>query len=418
MNKAGIAIAGIALVAVGIGGGYWLAMHRTMAAASERELQAQAAGKKPLYWHDPMYPQQKFDQPGKSPFMDMDLVAVYGDEGASAAGVSISSRVVQNLGMRTAEVTEGTLEQRLESVGAVAFDERSVAVVQARVNGFVDRLYVRAPLDPVRKGQPLAEIVAPEWAAAQEEYLALRKSPLADPELRRAARQRLVLIGMPEETLAALDSEGKARTRITLTAPISGVVAELGAREGSTVMPGAMLFRINGLASVWVNAEIPESQAGMVKPGAQVEATVPAYPGEKFSGRVSAILPEVNPATRTLKARIEIVNPDAKLKPGMYATVELSAPDRKPMLLVPSEAVIRTGQRTVVVVADTARDGRQQFKPVDVEVGAESGGRTEVRKGLARGMKVVTSGQFLIDSEASLKATETRMEDSPAGARR
>ena len=202
MNKAGIAIAGIALVAVGIGGGYWLAMHRTMAAASERELQAQAAGKKPLYWHDPMYPQQKFDQPGKSPFMDMDLVAVYGDEGASAAGVSISSRVVQNLGMRTAEVTEGTLEQRLESVGAVAFDERSVAVVQARVNGFVDRLYVRAPLDPVRKGQPLAELYVPDWVAAQEEYLSARRMAGTRLEaLVEGALQRMRLAGMSEEQI-------------------------------------------------------------------------------------------------------------------------------------------------------------------------------------------------------------------------
>jgi Cu(I)/Ag(I) efflux system membrane fusion protein len=416
MNKLAMGIAAMALVAAGIGGGYWVAMHRMTAAAAPagKDVQAVAAGKKPLYWHDPMYPQQKFDKPGKSPFMDMELVPVYGDEASGDSGVSISSRVVQNLGVRTAEATEGTLEQRLETVGAVAFDERSVAVVQARVSGYIERLFARAPLDPVHKGQPLAEIVAPEWAAAQEEYLALRNSTLADGQLRHAARQRLVLIGMPQDAIAALEASGRPQARITLTAPISGVIAELGAREGMSVMPGAMLFRINGLATVWVNAEIPEAQAALVRTGARVEATVPAYPGEKFSGRVAAILPEVNPATRTLKARIELGNREAKLTPGMFATVDLSSKDPRRVVLVPSEAVIRTGQRTVVVIADIAQDGRQQFKPIDVEIGAEAKGKTEVRKGIRPGVKVVTSGQFLIDSEASLKASESRMSD-PGG---
>ena len=416
MNRLAIAIGATVLVAAGIGGGYWFAMHRMTSAAapSAKDAQAGAAARKPLYWHDPMHPQQKFDKPGRSPFMEMDLVPVYGDEAGSDSGVSISSRMVQNLGMRTAEVTEGALEQKLESVGAVAFDERSVVVVQARVAGFVERLYARAPLDAVQKGQPLAQLLAPEWAAAQEEYLALRGSSLADPQLREAARKRLVLIGVPEVSIAALEASGKAQARITLTAPVSGVIAELGAREGMTVAPGAMLFRINGLSTVWVNAEIPESQAGLVRPGAQVQATVPAYPGERFAGRVAAILPEVNAATRTLKARVELANPQSKLKPGMYATVDLSSQERRQVLLVPTEAVIRTGERTVVVVAETAQDGRQLFKPVDVEAGAESGGKTEIRKGLERGMKVVTSGQFLIDSEASLKATQARMGEEPA----
>jgi Cu(I)/Ag(I) efflux system membrane fusion protein len=361
-----------------------------------------------------MYPQQKFDKPGKSPFMDMMLVPVYGDAAGDDASVSISSRVVQNLGVRTAEVKEGLLEKRLEAVGAVAFDERNVAVVQARVNGFVGKLFARAPLDAVAKGQALVEILAPEWVAAQEEYLVLDRSPLAGESLRNAARQRLVLLGMPEEAIAAVARDGKAHARVTLTAPISGVISELGAREGMTVMPGATLFRINGLATVWVNAEVPESQAGWLTPGAQVEATVPAYPGEKFAGRLAAILPEVNAATRTLKARVELANPGGRLKPGMFATVAFASPERKPALLVPSEAVIRTGQRDVVVVAQTAQDGKQQFKPVDVEVGAESGGMTEIRKGLERGMKVVTSGQFLIDSEASLKSGSARLGDAPA----
>jgi Cu(I)/Ag(I) efflux system membrane fusion protein len=316
---------------------------------------------------------------------------------------------MQNLGVRVAEVEEGKLQSTFEAVGAVAFDERSVAVVQARVAGFIEKLFARAPLDTVTRGQPLAEILAPDWVAAQEEYLALRRSPAATPELRDSARQRLVLAGMPEPTIRQVEAEGKAHARVTLVAPIGGVIGELAAREGMTVMPGAMLFRINGLDTVWVNAEVPESRSGALKPGGNVQASVPAYPGEHFAGRITAILPEVNAATRTLKARIELANPQHKLKPGMYATVELAPQQARTVLLVPSEAVIRTGQRDVVVLADADAEGRQRFRAVDVEVGEEGGGRTEIRKGLSRGAKVVASGQFLIDSEASLKTSLARM---------
>jgi Cu(I)/Ag(I) efflux system membrane fusion protein len=402
-----LAVAG-ALVASGVAG-YWLAMQRTQG-AHPAATAAKATERTPLYWHDPMHPQQKFDKPGRSPFMDMDLVPVYAGEAGDASAVTVSPRVMQNLGVRIAEVTEGSLQSSFEAVGAVAFDERSVAVVQARVNGFIEKLFARAPLDAVVRGQPLAEILAPEWVAAQEEYLALRRSPAANPELRAAARKRLLLVGMNEETVAQVEAEGRTRASITLTAPITGVIAELGAREGMAVMAGAMLFRINGLATVWVNAEVPESRAGALRPGAEVHATVPAYPGERFPGRITAILPEVNAATRTLKARVEVPNPHGKLKPGMYATLDFAPQKSRNVLLVPSEAVIRTGTRDVVMVAEAGSGGQQRFRAVDVEVGAESGGNTEIRKGLERGMRVVASGQFLIDSESSLKATTARME--------
>jgi Cu(I)/Ag(I) efflux system membrane fusion protein len=327
--------------------------------------------------------------------------------------VTVSPRAAQNFGVRTEQAVEGALDSRLEAVGAVAFDERSVVVVQARANGFIEKLFARAPLDPVVRGQPLAEILAPDWVAAQEEYLALRRSPAANDELRAAARQRLTLAGIPEETIAQVEIDGKTHARITLTAPVTGVIAELGAREGMTVASGAMLFRINGLATVWVNAEVPEARAAALRIGGAVEATVPAYPGERFAGRITAILPEVNPGTRTLKARIEIANPQGRLKPGMYANVEFAGQPARNVVLVPSEAVIRTGQRDVVVVAEAGADGSQRFRSVDVEVGAESGGRTEIRKGLEAGTRVVTSGQFLIDSESSLKASAARMTGSP-----
>lgn len=369
-----------------------------------------STGKKVLYWHDPMVPGQKFDKPGKSPFMDMQLVPVYADSGSDEGKVTISPRVQQNLGVRTAEVTKGALARTVEAVGNVVYNERDVAVVQARSNGYVEKLYVRAPLDPVRKGQPLAELYAPDWVAAQEEYLSVRRMAGTRLEaLLDGARQRMRLVGMTEEQIRLVESTGKIHPRLTVIAPIGGVVAELGAREGMTVMAGAPLFRINGLGTVWVNAEVRESQASEVRPGNRVEARTPALPGSVFKGRVSAILPEVNPATRTFKARVELANPGGRLVPGMFATVNFTPMARKEALLVPTEAVIQTGKRSVVIVEQDVG----KFVPVDVEIGIEANGRTEIRKGLEAGQKVVVSGQFLIDSEASLKATTTRMGDAP-----
>ena len=373
--------------------------------------------KKVLYWHDPMVPGQKFDKPGKSPFMDMQLVPVYADGGTDEGAVAISPRVQQNLGVRIAEVKSGSLTSTVEAVGSVAYNERDVAVVQARSNGFLERLYVRAPLDPVRKGQPLAELYVPEWVAAQEEYMSAKRiGAQTDAKglagLAEAAAQRMRLAGMSEEQIRAIETGGKVQPRLTITAPIGGVVGELTAREGMTVMAGAPLFRLNGLSTVWVNAEVPEALAAQVRPGNPVEARTPAVPGAVFKGKVSAILPEVNTATRTLKARIELTNPAGQLVPGMFATINFAPAARNDVLIVPSEAVIQTGKRSVVVVAQ----GDGKFAPVDVEIGIDSNGQTEIRKGLQAGQKVVVSGQFLVDSESNLKASSMRMGDMPAPA--
>ena len=401
------AIALGALAAAGYGG-YRFAQHRAMsmdlppaAGASQDQ-----SGKQVLYWYDPMYPQSKFDKPGKSPFMDMQLVPKYAGEAADAGTVSISPRVVQNLGVRTAEARSGSLEQRFEAVGSIAYDERNVVQLQARAAGFVEKLHARAPLDPVAKGAPLVQILYPDWAGAQEEYLLLKKSESADARpLAQAARQRLLLLGMSEGEIAVVERDGKPRPRITLSAPVSGVIAELGVREGMTVTPGMTLFRIVDLSTVWVNAEVPETQAALVRPGSRVTAQVAAYPGAKFEGKVGAILPEVNAATRTLRTRIELANPGTRLKPGMFATLTFSSGARQ-AVLVPSESVIRTGQRDVVILAL----GEGKFRAVPVEVGTESGGQSEIRKGLKPGDKVVLSGQFLIDSEASLSGATARLE--------
>ena len=371
-----------------------------------------ATGRKVLYWHDPMMPNQKFDKPGKSPFMDMQLVPVFAEGGGTGAGtLAIDPRVQQNLGVRTAEVRPGTIDMAFEAVGSTAYNDRDVALVQARSNGFVERLFVRAPLDPVRKGQALAELYIPDWVAAQEEYLSAKRISAQSGDksmesLVDGARQRMRLAGMSDAQIARVEAGNRVEARTTLTAPISGVVAELGAREGMTVMAGAPLYRINGLSTIWVNAEVPEGQAARVRPGNVVEARTPALPGETFKGKVSAILPEVNAATRTIRARVELANPGARLVPGMFTTVSFAPVAGKDILLVPSEAVIQTGKRSVVIVAEA--NGR--FAPVDVDVGAESAGQTEIRHGLTAGQRVVVSGQFLIDSEASLKGVLSRME--------
>jgi Cu(I)/Ag(I) efflux system membrane fusion protein len=407
VKRSVLAFAALSLgVGAGAVGGYWYASHSHVSSP------APAAGgggssrdRRVLYWYDPMYPQSRFEQPGKSPFMDMQLVPKYADEGGNDGTVSVSPRVVQNLGVRTVEVRRGSLAQRLTAVGSVEYNERSFVVVQPRANGFIERLYVRAALDPIRQGDPLVEILFPDWAAAQEEYLLLRKrEEPASRELASAARQRLVLLGMSPEQIAAVERAGSAQPRITLRAPVSGVIAELGARQGMTINAGTTLFRIANLGSVWVVAELPEAQANLLTVGSRVEVHVPAYTNEKFVGRVSAILPEVNAATRTVRARIEVANAGGKLKPGMYANLDLTSRGRE-TLLVPSEAVIRTGERDVVVVDE----GQGRFRPVEVKVGAESGTDTEIVSGLKPGDKVVASGQFLIDSEASLRSTISRL---------
>jgi Cu(I)/Ag(I) efflux system membrane fusion protein len=409
MKRLAVGVPVLILVAAGAFGGYRFALHRSMQPAVSGV--TTETGKQVLYWYDPMYPQHKFGKPGKSPFMDMQLVPKYAGEETDAGTVSISPRVVQNLGVRTAEAKTGSIESRFEAVGSVAYNERGVVQLQARAAGFVERLHARAPLDPVTKGAPLVTLLYPEWAGAQEEFLLLLKSKSPDIRaLAAAARQRLVLLGMSEAEIAAVEREGKTRPRMTLTAPISGVIAELGVREGMTVTPGSALFKLVDLSTVWVNAEVPEIQARLVQPGAPVEARVSGYPAAVFKGKVGAILPEVNQATRTLRARIELANPDGRLHPGMYATLQFAQPQRAESILVPSEAVIRTGTRDVVIVA--LGDGK--FRAAAVEVGAEAGGQSEVRNGLQPGERVVLSGQFLIDSEASLSSAVARLEGSPA----
>ena len=372
---------------------------------------APASGeRKPLYWYDPMRPEVKFDKPGKSPFMDMDLVAKYAGE-AGEGSISIDPRMVQNLGVRTTKVIRGDFDRRVAVVGAIGIDERTLEVVQSRADGWVERLHVRAVSDPVKRGQVLAEIYAPELYAAQQEYaLAVRMAQgKREDVVVRAARQRLALLGVSERQLARLEKTGEAERRVTYYAPLDGFVQELGVREGQQVEMGAPLFKLAGLSHVWVTAEIPEAQSSWIAQGARVEAHVTSLTGERFDGRVDYVYPELNRETRTLRARIVLENKQDRLRPGMYATVTIVGGMRQGALLVPSEALIPTGERTVVIVSE----GQGRFRPTIVEAGAEREGYTEILRGLTEDQEIVVSGQFLIDSEANLRGALARMESPP-----
>ncbi|KAF0183397.1 MAG: Cu(I)/Ag(I) efflux system membrane protein CusB [Caulobacteraceae bacterium] len=396
---------GAALVATAIGaGGFWLgAQQHGAPTPSQTE-----DGRRVLYWYDPMAPDQHFDAPGRSPFMAMDLVPRYADEAATKAGVRIDPGVAQNLGVRLATVESAPLARTVTAAGVLAFNDRQVAIVQARTGGFVERAYGRAVGDVVAAGAPIVDIRVPEWAAAQAEYLALRGG---GDELADASRRRLAMLGMPASLIARVDQDRAPRPIATITAPISGAITQLDVRAGMTVMSGAPLATINGASPIWVVASLAQAESSIAQRGGRVVARTPAYPGEDFAGRIESVLPSANAATRSIEVRIALANADGRLRPGMTAEVIIADPDTRTALLIPAEAAIRTGQRTVVIVAN--EDGR--YAPTEVELGRRSGDRIEVRSGLSEGQRVVASGQFLIDSEASLSGALARL--TPTSAR-
>ncbi len=394
-------ILAIIAAALGASGGYWYALQSSRGHQSSATAMNMKNGRKVLYWYDPMKPDQHFDKPGKSPFMDMPLLPKYaGEEGGQT--VRINPVMKQNLGIRLAPVERARLPQQIEAFANVVFDDRMVAILQARSSGFVEKVYGRAPGDLIAKGSPIADLLMPEWAGAQNEYLAMLGT--GDRDLAVAAKERLKLLGMPADVIGLIEKTGKTYPVVTISAPRGGVIQSLDVREGMNIPAGATLARVNGLDPVWLEAEVPEAQGSLLTVGRPMEARLAAYPSETFGGKVIDVLPVVSNDTRTLRVRMELPNPGQKLKPGMYAEVRIDAGKSGPVLSVPSEAVIHTGRRTLVILSS-----RGGFQPVEVETGLESAGRTVILKGLKEGEQVVTSGQFLIDSEASLDGVLARM---------
>ncbi|RKE37390.1 Cu(I)/Ag(I) efflux system membrane fusion protein [Paraburkholderia sp. BL23I1N1] len=360
-------------------------------------------GRKVLYWHDPMVPNQHFDKPGKSPFMDMQLEPVFADD-AGTSGIKIDPGLQQNLGIRYATARRQDIAEGFDAVGTTQFDESRSDVVQSRVTGYIDHLYASAPMQRIAKGAPIASLFVPDWLAPQEEYLALKRSSM-DSGLLEAARARMRAMSIPDGVVANLDRTGKAQTHVVLSSPETGVVSELNVRDGAMVAPGQTLAKIAGLSTLWLIVEIPESLALTVRPGMTVDAAFAGDSTQRFKGQIREILPGISAGSRTLQARLEIDNAAFKLTPGMLMRVRVGAHTPVSRLLVPSEAVITTGKRSVVIV----KDGNGRLQPVNVTVGQDTGDETEVLNGLNDGDQVVASGQFLIDSEASLKSVLPRM---------
>ena len=405
LTKTALVLLAAALL-LGVGGvcGWYLTKGKTAEKPAAQPETATVTSEKSLeilYWYDPMMPQQHFDKPGKSPFMDMQLIPKYA-EADMVSGLKIDSQILENIGIRLAKVSRITLSRKIVATGRIGLDERNLAVVQARTGGYVERVWPLAPGDKVTAGQPLAEILTPDWISAQQEMLALKS--YAEPELLNAARERLRLLGMPETFITQLEHSGKVQPRLTVTAPLAGVIQELDVRNGMTIASGQTLARINGLDKVWLEVAVPEAQSDSLQLGDQAEIRLSAFPQQTLTGAIALILPILNENSRSVRIRIELNNPSQALRPGMSAQVSLNSKGSESGLAIPTEALIRTGKRTLVMLAESA--GR--FSPVEVTIGHEIGDQTQIIAGLEADQQIVSSGQFLLDSEASLSGIEAR----------
>lgn len=392
----------IVVCAVGALAGFWWAQGfgHVPAASADNGPEPQRPA---LYWYDPMVPAQRFDKPGKSPFMDMQLVPRYADEGGGEQpGIRIDPRLSQNLGLRLARVERREVSQSVWAPGTVVFNGRDTAIVQARAAGFVSRIYPHAPGDLVSRNAPLVDLLMPEWAAAQTEFLALLSN--GDAPLIAAARQRLALLGMPLTLIAQVESTRQIQSEFTVFVPIAGTIDALDIRAGMTVGPGTTLAAIKSIDPIWIEAALPET-AAPISVGGTASVQSAALPDRAFTGRIIGVLPQADADTHTLRVRIELPNHNGFWRPGMFAHARLTGGAHQDALLVPTEAVIHTGTRDLVIVANTDH----RFEPVEVRIGEQYANDTRIVAGLQEGQQVVASGQFLVDSEASLRGAQARM---------
>ena len=355
---------------------------------------------KPLYYRHPHDPNRTSPEP-KQDEMGMDYVPVYAD--AAGPEVRISPAVVNNLGVRSEPATREALVRRAATVGYVTFDERRMRQVQPRAEGWIEGLSVRAVGETVKAGQLLFTLYSPMLESAQQEYLDAQR--IGNRDLIDASRDRLRALGLDAGTAERLSRSGQATGRVPFHAPIGGVITELAVREGAMVSPNMMVLTITELGSLWVIAEVPESQAAWVRPGTAAELRLPSLPGEMLSGRVEYVYPELNMETRTLRARIVLGQLGAGIRPNMLANVTLVGEASEPAVTIPRSALIRSGSEDRVVVAL----GEGRFAPRRVVAGSESGERVVIREGLTEGEQVVVAAQFLLDSEANLRAGMERL---------
>lgn len=359
-----------------------------------------------LYWVAPMDPDYRRDEPGKSP-MGMDLVPVYANAADTRPGVvSIDPTLVNNLGVRTALAERGSLPRRIETVGYIGYDEDTLQHVHTRVDGWIETLAKTATGDPVKKGELLFELYSPKLVNAQQELLTALASN--NQGLKDASRDRLTALGVTGSEIARLEREREVSQRIRVYAESDGVVAHLGVREGIFVTPATDVMSIARLDRVWVLAEVFERQSAWVQPGQEASVELDYLPGRTLKGLVDYVYPELDPTTRTLKVRLRFDNEGETLRPNMFARVVIDGSPVENIVHVPREAVIRGGSSSRVVV--DLGDGR--FESREVLIGIESGKRVAIRRGLAEDERVVTSAQFLIDSESNIDSALSRMEGS------
>ncbi len=365
--------------------------------------------KAPLYWVAPMDPNFRRDKPGKSP-MGMDLVPVYPEDGNTDGVVSISPAVVHNIGVRTGVVRRGVLQQEVTTVAFVQYDEHLIANVHPRVEGWLKQLHVKTVGEDVRAGQPLFELYSPALVSAQEEYLTALES--GNRILISAGSQRLRSLHITPAQVEVLGQDRKVNQSVTIYAEQAGVVTDLGVREGSFVTPGTRVLGLAALDTVWVTAEIFESEIATIKAGDMVELRFVHQPERIYRAGIEFIYPALDAATRTVRVRVQVPNPDRLLKPNMFADATIRLASDREAILVPRAAVIRTGaqNRVVLVMAEGT------YKSIAVTLGRMSDTEIEIQEGLAEGDRVVTSAQFLIDSESSLTSDFKRLEMAEAEA--
>lgn len=411
----------LAALLIGAGGGYWFATGKPQGAANAP---AAAGERKPAFYRNPMNPAITSPVPAKDE-MGMDYVPVYADEETSAqpGTVKIDPTVVQNIGVRTAEAKHATLTRAIRTVGRVTYDEQRVLRLHPKYDGWVEKLFVDKTGDWVKKGDMLLSIYAPQLVATQEEYLLalesaekLKDSPFADvregaENLLRSSRERLQLFDVPQHQIAELAASRRVVKGMHIHAPFSGVVMNIGAREGERITPDKELYMIADLKQVWVMVDLYENEMPWVREGDAASLQVAAIPGRTFEGRLTRIYPYLDAKTRTVKARLEFDNADLALKPDMFGDVAVHADRQVDAVTVPSEAIVRTGAQEQVFVQRAP--GR--FEPRFVVTGVAADGQTQIVSGLAAGERVVTSGQFLIDSESKLKEATAKMLDAAQG---
>jgi Cu(I)/Ag(I) efflux system membrane fusion protein len=360
--------------------------------------------RKPVKYRHPMNPTIFSDTPAKDD-MGMEYIPVYADEEKAnvGSGIRIAPEAANNLGVRTASVERGDLGRRIEAVGYVDYDERALSHVHLRANGWVENLKVRTLGERVRQGDLLLEVYSPDLVNAQKEYLQTLRGDRAD--LKTYGRDRLLALGIPENQIQQLEKEGRVRQLTSVYARQNGLISALNIREGMYVTPELELMTLADPSTVWVKVEVFEQQAGWLAVGQKAEVRLPHAPGEIWEGAVEYIYPDVDPKTRALRARLRFPNPGERLKFNMFADAIIHATPRAKALSIPREALIHTGVEQRVIV--DLGDGRFEARPV--ETGIESGERVEIRSGLKEGERVVTSAQFLLDSESSVRASLQRL---------